>query len=1064
MAAAAGIAGGWIAAGSTGLLSHPLRKGFTCAALACVVLAAWPKRKQALPFAVATAAAALLAVFLISSSLAPVNILAVVLVLVAATYGQVGAGRKSILFAAEAVALLALYRFALTAIPALWLSANSTGEALGSFAGTITQQPLWVGPTFAGLDFLIVMACLACRATLASSGLRAAAFGRLALALTVVGFGHLIYLNALIFGPILATQLPEPPPAGTAWEPYPPPPGLNAAVETCAQAFPADWKPAVRLAVSGAFQVALWLRPLIPWNLPAVAALIHAVIALVILRYLTSFPEETAESAPLAANRLLGPRNLAATPLAVIAAALLPVIATFCGQAPSLEGKKIVFNKKGFLNWLKPEYPPANEHRWSDRCYGRLAIGMYGMLPIYLENLGAETLISEELSKEDLAGADVLVLIFPSFKDEKEIVQPWKDGQLERIWEFVNRGGSLLVLGEHTIHEKPGSYRPSLPNLWRPPEGEEDIGDSRYGDNRFNDVLVPTAIRVPFDSAEFAVGGWLHSYESLSHPTTAGLTDDQNLFGVVIGASVEARWPAWPLLIGKWGWNDFGDTHSPTTGAAMMGDTKYNPGERLGDVVLVAEQQLGQGRVVVFGDTSSFTNNITMGCYPFTSRLFAYLATPGISTPQAPSRQALGFILVLVLGASLLVASRPERLAGAAIVLAASLTVCTAATYRQWTLFPDGSLHKPNNLAYIDASHLGAYSPELLRDDALMGLNHSLMRNGYLTLPLHTFSREQLLKPKEGADGEWECRARFLISIAPTMEYRPEERQVIKDFVQSGGIFLCMVGCDDAGPSRSLLSELGFMVGGERALASNGFALPQPLGHFKAPYFSGKDPTTGEEYQAFVRFHAAWPVECVDQTDSSRSLLLATHPPNLPLIVIRRLEREQSAEEKAAGKKTSSKGLVAVIGDTGFAMNQNLEVESGATFDYMRENIDFWRYFISLLREGVGDIPGQEMWFPPKPEPMMPPGAAPPVNPPPPEPPPAGQPAANPAPADQPPANPASAGEAPKPEEKPKAPEAAKPAGEAAAGPELQPAGPASPNPQGLSPASPDSKTPPAPK
>ena len=42
-------------------------------------------------------------------------------------------------------------------------------------------------------------------------------------------------------------------------------------------------------------------------------------------------------------------------------------------------------------------------------------------------------------------------------------------------------------------------------------------------------------------------------------------------------------------------------------------------------------------------------------------------------------------------------------------------------------------------------------------------------------------------------------------------------------------------------------------------------------------------------------------------------------------------------------------------------MNKNLERESGEPFEGMRENADFWRWFLALLGEG-------DMWYPPRPE------------------------------------------------------------------------------------------------
>ena len=163
---------------------------------------------------------------------------------------------------------------------------------------------------------------------------------------------------------------------------------------------------------------------------------------------------------------------------------------------------------------------------------------MYGMLPVYLENLGAKSVISKDLSEEDLREADAVILIFPD--------QPWTEGQLDRIWDFVRRGGSLLVLGEHTTRDRDGS-------------------------SRFNDVLGPTAMRVAFDCATFAVGGWLQSYEAMIHPTTAGIPDDRNQLGVVIGASVRSGWRARPMAVGRWGWSDLGDEGSSR---AMIGNER----------------------------------------------------------------------------------------------------------------------------------------------------------------------------------------------------------------------------------------------------------------------------------------------------------------------------------------------------------------------------------------------------------------------------------------------------------------------------------------------------------
>jgi hypothetical protein len=553
----------------------------------------------------------------------------------------------------------------------------------------------------------------------------------------------------------------------------------------------------------------------------------------------------------------------------IILAIIIPVIIAIYPGKSDLQGKKIVFYEKGFLNWHKPTHGQ----------YGRLSSGMYGMLPVFIESIGAGSLISPDLSDKDLEGADALVLLFPD--------EPWKEGQLKRIWDFVHQGGSLLVMGEHTTRDENGS-------------------------NRFNEVLEPTSIRVEFDSATFAVGGWLQSYEAIAHPATTGVPDDRNQFGVVIGASLRTSWPARPLLVGRWGWSDMGDEGSSR---AMMGNGLYDSGEKLGDLILAAEQPLGKGRVIAFGDTSGLTNGINVSSHVFNSRLFGYLAG-GKRNAHPIWRQLLGILCCGLLIGLLARQASAGRIILVTLCLAGSLALCTSVSRGAGDILPDGRYKSPNNLAYIDTSHLAANSGESWRPDGIGGFILTLMRNGYLTLSLPELTAERLV------------RADLLVSVAPSRKFSRAEQKAIREFVLNGGKFILMAGLDEAGPSSSLLSILGFSIGNPGSNLSE----PQAMGHFKSPYLST------EEQRVHVRFHAAWPVTCDDPT--ARVIVYGHN--NLPVIILRRL---------GAGK-------VVVIGDTFFVANKNLEWEGGQPFEGMRENADFWRWFITQLRD-------QEMWIPP---------------------------------------------------------------------------------------------------
>jgi hypothetical protein len=808
-AAVAGLAAAWVAAGSVGLLAHPLRRAIALTFLLAAILVPRPlqghKPKTGLLLLLLVLG---VAAFMVTLPSPPVNALAAAVVLAFLAYTSAGQRRDILLASAVAVVVFGVYRAAVTSVPWLWLAADSLSRALGAAAGWIAGRDLWVGSAFAGLDFLILTAVLWVLYLPATAPPR--------LARAIYGFlailaGHLTYLVLLAYVPDLLALVPSP-----------------------------------------------LVHKAVPWNFPALACVIYVLVIAAMFRW-SVWQERVAPART----------GMAWTAAAISVAVLLPFIAAFYSKPLQLDSKKVVFYEKGFLNWLKPTHD----------SYGRLSSGMYGMLPVLLESLGARCVVSPDLSQADLEGADVLGVIFPD--------EPWQEGQLDRIYQFVQQGGSLLVLGEHTTRD---------PN----------------GTNRFNELLAPTAMQVRFDSATFAVGGWLQSYEALAHPATAGIGDDQNRFGVVIGASVDARWPAQPLLVGRWGWTDDGDEASER---AMMGNGQYDGGEKLGDLVLAAEQPFGKGRIVAFGDTSGFTNAIDVSTYEFTARLLAYLANK-TARASVPWRQILALLAGVLLIALVCRRPGPWKTAFVAVALSGSLVACTLVTQAGARVLPDGRRATPTNLAYIDASHVGAYSDESWRLDGIGGLALTLMRNGYLTLDLRELTSARLE------------RAGLLLSIAPTRAFSSKEVQAVKTFVNNGGTFILMTGYEQRTASLPLLQAFGMHVG----LGQDKAAEPEALGHFKSPYLES------ENRRVYVRFHAAWPVVC----DDPAARVIAYGRDNVPVIVMRRL----------------GKGTVLLIGDPCFAENINLEWENGAPFEGLRENADFWRWLLTMLR-------GEPMWIPP---------------------------------------------------------------------------------------------------
>ncbi len=866
----AAMSAGWIASGAAGLLAHPLRHTLTLLGGAIVVLSARPDKPRSLNSWTILVAGVIAAIAMNSSRLDSVNVLAMAVLTAAIGSSLSGASRKAAVSAAMALAVLGIYRLALK-IAIFWTLTDRVGGFLGHLAGTISGQPLWVGATFSGLDFL-VLASVFFGAWMLSG--RRTKWSHLGFAIAAIIVGHIAYLILLSFAPAIKAGL------------------LKIAAEAPIPPAQPGVQPEAPWTLSG------FLANCLPWNAPAIGLLIHLTIAGVALRWARQpdgnpEPSSTTEPSP----PLIG---WATWGLCVVLAPSLAMTIVLSTDPLELEGKKVVASEDGYLNWLRPDR----------KGYGRLGIGMYGMSGDYFESLGAEfkkvrgfsdTTESDakshktpsktpDITDEELADADLLMMIYPS--------DPWNHGQLDRIMRYVENGGSMLVLGEHTSKAK-------------------DPGDEfKLSENRFNELLAKTSMQVEFDSAQFAVGGWLHSYQTTAHPTTAGIDDERNRFGAVIGASMKTGWLSAPLLIGRWGWADPGETGH----ASMMGNGEYDPGEKLGDVVLAAEENYGNGRIIAFGDTSTFTNGITIGSHHYTSRLYGYLAS-GASSPQRIWQQFIGILLAGGLIGLLLWTGKPLQTALASVTLAAVLVLCTEATYNAATVIPDGRRKKPNNLAYIDTTHMEASSAESWRPEGMMGMNQTLMRDGYLVLNLPEFTRERISK------------AGMIVSVAPAREFTRSEREIVRDFVEAGGIFICTVGYEQRGPISSLLAEFDFRVG----LKSIGQKEPepQPMGHFKVPYVQTRDGKT----QAYVRYFSSWPIFYSGPEDEARVIANGqrrTIDQLHPVIMYRRLGR----------------GKFVLVGDTSFAMNKNLERKDGLPIEGKRENADFWRWFLAELKEG----------------------------------------------------------------------------------------------------------------
>lgn len=344
--------------------------------------------------------------------------------------------------------------------------------------------------------------------------------------------------------------------------------------------------------------------------------------------------------------------------------------------------------------------------------YGLDRVGMFGGIPRYLRRRGYDCRIEQDLSEVALDGAAAVVLFNPMRSPTAE--------EKRRVLDFVRDGGNVLAVGDHT--------------------GMEQV--------RFpiNAVIEPTGMALEFDSAVPFKSLWGGRYQRWKNSIFADLNDGE--VQAVVGASLRTGPRSKPLLTATEGYSDPGDADN--VGDGYLGNMKFNRGERIGDLVLAAEERYGSGRFVVFGDTTPFQNTVLAYSHPMIDRLFAGLAgEPGKRSDEPDSKKTREFESVCV----------------------------------------------------INASHLESFARDK-SSNAVDGLIACAWRSGmmpYLNLSEET---DRFLKSHPEAS--------LLIFIEPALSFREREWRAIEDFLRNGGSVALFGGYDSPKATSEIAARFGF--------------------------------------------------------------------------------------------------------------------------------------------------------------------------------------------------------------------------------------------------------------
>ncbi|MEW6455659.1 MAG: hypothetical protein AB1410_02935 [Acidobacteriota bacterium] len=425
---------------------------------------------------------------------------------------------------------------------------------------------------------------------------------------------------------------------------------------------------------------------------------------------------------------------------------------TFLNYHPMHENKKknVFLYDDGYLNWNKPEFGKYGERSW----------GMFGMLPDFLKNTGFKVKKEKIINKETLEDTKVLVLI--------NLNKRFNSEEKKAIWNFVEKGGSLLCLGDHT--------------------GLAGIRDP------FNDLLKPSGIELNFDCGHYVKRGWKNDFEFMAHPLTIGLNNGEDT-GIGVGASLKTSFAVDPVILAKYGFSDLGNPNDPRNG--YLGDRRYKNGELLGDMVLVAEKRYKKGKVFVFGDTSSFQNLTLLKNPFFVEKIFLYLSTDD-SNWLLRNKKTISIFLFLI-ALTIFFSSKLKYMKIMYVIFPLVILISYGLTSNINKKYESNILSIPK-IAFIDFSHLERIDFKFSLERSIWGLPANLIRNGYNPLVLKKFSDLYLQKSK------------LFISISPSKRFSKREINSIKEYIKNGGIFILSVGQEEKEGSKNLLKSFGFDI------------------------------------------------------------------------------------------------------------------------------------------------------------------------------------------------------------------------------------------------------------
>lgn len=524
---------------------------------------------------------------------------------------------------------------------------------------------------------------------------------------------------------------------------------------------------------------------------------------------------------------------------AIAAASAAGVVALLTGAATTPETE---VSGKGRVLFVDRSGPLADYSvpTWDQLGYGQS--GLYGQLIRLLASTGRESTISKDVVDDALvANYKTIVITVPT--------RAFTESEKDVLHRFVDRGGGLLLLLDHT--DLFGLAGPSNALL------------ERYGiEVRFDTVME--SARSLLGNVEIRRVGALPAHQN---PINAQ---------ILHGASLRLSRGARPWIVGRAMFGDFGNRQNGGNGG-YLGDYIFRPEEEAaGDLVLAAVADSGEGRVVAFGDTSSFQNVALARSASFVNDVFATLERRSILRDRVVP---WGTIMI---AAAVLLAARFSTLRSVVPAIAVVGHVLLGAFFAVDESRADNSrilAELPPRSAFV--LHTGGvplFDRDQFKPRSVQGL-------------LTTSARVDLVGLTADVEEIRDFLSVAVVCLGPSAR-RPDRDTVdrLEQFVRDGGIVLAAAGFEERYGVEEFLSRFGMSIVDVPLSAAPMMTLEQQR-NYKGPIFA-----------------EAWPIAA---------------PPDQSTETIHEVDGFPIVVKRRAGR-----GCVVAVGDSWFLNDKNFEGES----------------------------------------------------------------------------------------------------------------------------------------